>query len=428
MLVGTVAGDYPDLHRLGRSRGSYRGHPNSRIWTYRGRSGYPEKTVRHLADFLIDLLTTLRKYGNAHRQLRALIILDGLIQNAGPRFQKTFADEPLLERLRLLAKDEMVDIDVRQKVNVLFRQWAAAYKGTPGLERIAALYKQLPRTRRPTPQQSRVVRETEADLETENPRSSSTPSTAPSHSRKSSLQASSSTGKPVTLSPTPAMSSSLFKKDKKNKNKPFNLEKEKSQLLATIAEANVASTNLLNGLQLINREVQRVSANPEIMQRFERCKLLRRQILRYIQLVESDQYIGSLLGANDELVKALMAFEIMDKSIDDDSDSETEQRSPMSPSSPSFRRSSSGPETSMAGLSIQDSAPAKPPRPTSIPVPPAPSAGKQRAQEDSEPEDDDDNPFSDVNGKYLSYTLQHRLILEAVKTPYERGEPAWRDV
>ena len=33
------------------------------------------------------------KYGNVHRQLRALTILDGLIQNAGPRFQRAFADE-----------------------------------------------------------------------------------------------------------------------------------------------------------------------------------------------------------------------------------------------------------------------------------------------------------------------------------------------
>jgi hypothetical protein len=349
-----------------------------------------------------------------HRQLRALIILDGLIQNAGTRFQKTFADEPLLERLRLLAKDDMVDAEVRQKVNVLFRQWAVAYKGTPGLERIAALYKQLPRTKRPLPHQSRIVRETEADVETQNPRSSSTTATAPTQSHGPSLQASSSAGKTVTLGSAPTVNSSLFKKDKKNKNKPFNLEKEKGQLLETIASATVASTNLLNALQLINREVQRVSANPEVMQRFESCKLLRRQILRYIQLVESDQYIGSLLSANDQLVKALMAFEIMDKSIDDDSDSETEQRSPLSPTSPTsptFSRSTSGAEAAMAGLSIQESAPAKPPRPTSIPMPPVPSTGKQRAQIDSEPEDDDDDPFSDVNGKHASTRIQPSLIL-----------------
>lgn len=327
-----------------------------------------------------------------HRQLRALIILDGLIQNAGSRFQRSFADEPLLERLRLLAKDDVVDPVVRQKVNVLFRQWAVAYKGTPGLERIANLYKELPRTRRPQPHQSRVVRENEAEAEREN---ATSPPVSPTASRRNSQpprppQASASSARPVTLSSTQPTSSSIFssrnKKDKKNKGKPFNLEREKGQLLETIASASVASTNLMNGLQLINREVQRVSENAEVMQRFETCKLLRRQILRYIQLVESDQYIGSLLSANDELVKALMAFEIMDKSIDDDSDSEDEQQSP--------------PSASMAGLSIQEAPPAKPPRPASIPMPPAPARGKQKAEPESEPEEDEDDPFGDSHGQF----------------------------
>lgn len=292
----------------------------------------------------------------------------------------------------------MVDAEVRQKVNVLFRQWAVAYKGTPGLERIAVLYKELPKTRRPQPHQSRVVRENEAEAAREN---ATSPPASPTVTRRNSPpsqfpQATSSSGRTVALGAAPLPSSSLFKKDKKdkkNKNKPFNLEKEKHQLLETIASASVASTNLMNALQLINREEQRVSANQEVNQRFETCKLLRRQILRYIQLVESDQYIGSLLSANDELVKALMAFEIMDKSIDDDSDSDNDDG--QYTNQPGYSRSA---EAAMAGLSIDEAPPAKPPRPMSIPMPPVPAAGKQRAQPESEPEEDDDDPFSDNNG------------------------------
>lgn len=216
----------------------------------------------------------------------------------------------------------------------------------------------------------------------------------------------------MALGAAPLPSSSLFKKDKKikkNKDQVFNLEKEKHQLLETIASANVASTNLLNALQLINREVQRVSDNPEVMQRFETCKLLRRQILRYIQLVESEQYIGGLLSANDELVKGLMAFEIMDKSIDDDSDSDAE------------------PSDGMANLSFEDAPPAKPPRPTSIPMPPAPTPGKQKAEPESEPEDEED-PFGDSHGKSCLGPHTEQADFAAVKTPYERGEPSWREV
>jgi hypothetical protein len=329
----------------------------------------------------------IRKYGDVHRQVRALVILDALIQNAGSRFQKAFADEPLLERLRILARDDMVDSEVRQKVNVLFRQWAVAYKGTPGLERIAALHKELPRTKRPQPQQSRIVRQQDAEVARE--REEHSPPPSPPHIRRPEAHhAPSSSSVTVVPGMSPFPTASIFKrdrKDKKNRTKPFNLEREKGQLLETMASANVASTNLLNGLQLINREQQRVSENAEVMRRFEACKQLRRQILRYIHLVESEQYIGGLLAANDELVKGLMAFEVMDKSIDDDSDSDND------PSSPNN-------ESAMAAMKLQDAAPARPPRPTSVSMPPVPAPSKQRAAPEIEPEEDDD-PFSDNNGE-----------------------------
>ncbi len=72
-------------------------------------------------------------------------------------------------------------------------------------------------------------------------------------------------------------------KDKKvRKSKPFNLEAEKEQLKTTIAESSMAATDLLNALQSINRERERISENRVTVQRFETCKLLRRKILRYV--------------------------------------------------------------------------------------------------------------------------------------------------
>lgn len=81
------------------------------------------------------------KYGNLHRQLRALTLLDGLIQNAGPRFQRTFADEPLLERLRFCGTASLSDPEVKKKCAELFRSWAVDYKGVRGMEQVANLYK-----------------------------------------------------------------------------------------------------------------------------------------------------------------------------------------------------------------------------------------------------------------------------------------------
>lgn len=177
-------------------------------------------------------------------------------------------------------------------------------------------------------------------------------------------------------------------------------------MLQSIAASSVASTNLGNALKLVNREDKRVSEDPEVMQRFETCKQLRRQILRYIQYVESDDFLGGLIHANEELVTALMAFEVLDKSVDDDSDSEMEEAQHLS------RMMGVNDKTtqSLAGLSIVDEKPKKPPRPGGLAMPPPrpkptkplkPTNWKAKQIEsdsESEAEDDDPNdPFGDKN-------------------------------
>lgn len=362
------------------------------------------------------------KYGSIHRQLRALAILDALIQNAGSRFQRTvFSDEPLLERLRIAATDSVSDPEVRTKCKILFGQWAAGSKSEPGLEGAATLYKQLPKTRKPQVdrrEQSKVLQETEEQARRDEaadnePRGLSV---GPSSARASASRTSSS---PALLSSSGPNLVTKSKKSKKNKaNKPFSLERETPALLQTIASSQVASTNLTNALKLVNRESHRVSDDPEVMNRFETCKQLRRQILRYIQCVESDDFLGGLIHANEELVMALMAFEVLDKSVDDDSDSELEEAAHLSRAAAIAKRSggagSSPPPTeSMVGLSLHS--PEMSPRPglgkRAMPQSePWILAGKGKdmrrengseSEEDDddndEDEDDEDNPFGDRN-------------------------------
>ena len=145
------------------------------------------------------------------------------------------------------------------------------------------------------------------------------------------------------------------------------------------------------------------------MKRFETCKQLRRQILRYIQFVETEEFLGGLIHANEELVTALMAFEVMDKSVDDDSDSEMEEAQHLSrQAAKSEQAATREAEKLVAGLSI--SAPPKPPRPSppshiAMP-PPRPAAvsprnfkGRQvESESETESEEDDpDDPFGDKN-------------------------------
>lgn len=360
------------------------------------------------------------KYGNSHRQIRALVILDGLIQNAGGRFQRTFADEPLLERLRLMARDEMVDARVRHKCKVLFNQWANNYKNIAGLERIANLYQEFPKTqtRTSTAARQKVLQDTGSTHFDCDSASSRPSSKAHSHFKP----AAASHSRPNTPSQTSSGSGSKIPRDKKGTaGKPFDLSKEKDDMTKAIANASIASINLLNGLQLINREKERVSENKEVNRQVETCKNLRRKIMHYIQRVESDDWIGSLVNANDELVKALTAYDVMDKSVSDDSDSDAYENN-----RPSGPRSYSG-ETKtvsqqLTGLSLHG-APPKPPRPgapTAMTVPPKPTPAfaqpKHTSNEDDhdDNDDDDDDPFGDSH---------------ATRTPTdEQSGMTWREV
>lgn len=332
------------------------------------------------------------KYGNVHRQLRALTILDFLIQNAGDRFLREFADEPLLERLRIAGTDSLSDPLVKQKCKQVFGQWAASYKSTPGMERVTALYRQLPKRKQPTNQaKAKILRDSGT---------SSDPPLGHTVSISAGNGPSTVLSDPKRKQRERANSKSLKKekKDKKLYSRSFNFDREKPEMLQTLASSSVASTNLLNSLKLVNRETHRVSEDAEVLNRFDTCKQLRRQILRYIQYVESEEYLGSLIHANEELVNALMTFEVLDKSVDYDSDSDQDVlESGWTPD-----RDDRDLNDSFAGLVVNPPKPPRPTRPLSISVPtPIASSSRRRTYSDSESDadddDDEDNPFGDRN-------------------------------
>ena len=361
------------------------------------------------------------KYGSVDQQLRALTVLDGLMENAGSRFQRGFADEPLLERLRVSATDSLSDAEVKKKCQILFRQWAVAYASVPGMERIVALQKQLPKRKKPvTQQQSRVLKETEPSPNedpfenAEDDQDTSVQSmSSPTRSTFASTSHAASPTAFVTT-PQPVKKSKSDKISKKSKHKGFSLEKEKPHILQSIASSSIASTNLMNALKLIDREHKRVSEDPDTVNRFEVCKQLRRQILRYIQHIESEQWLGSLIHANDALVEALMAFEILDKSVENDSDSDgpdwpdSESAPPPKPS----QREHSGVEQSFAGLTIGQSV-TQPTKPKDRQME-AQGSDNSYSEEEDDDDDDEDDPFADSN---------------AVHTPKtERPGMTWREV
>ncbi len=256
-----------------------------------------------------------------------------------------------------------------------------------------ALQKQLPKRKKPVTQaQSKVLQETEREAN-EDPFGSTEDESISGES--SSMAPPSLTAR---ITPTPKYQPKKLKPDKhgkKSRPRTFNLEKEKPQLLQTIASSSVASTNLMNALKLLNREKLRVSEHAETVNRFETCKALRRQILRYIQHIESEQWLGSLINANDSLVEALMAYEILDKSVDDDSDSEEQDWSEdEEPAKPTRLESDKEKDTQEAFSKLNIRTKPSQQHPTMLLNG---KGGVRHAEDDDSEEEDEDDPFADSN-------------------------------
>ena len=266
--------------------------------------------------------------------------------------------------------------------------------------RIASLYKQLPQRKKLRSQpESQVLKESEPERQSDPRR----PSVV-----ESSIWSPSSSSSAVVQEASSGNSATKAKKERLG-GKTFNLEKEKSQLLQVVASSSITSTNLMNTLKRINRESHRVSEDREVMGQVDMCKQLRRQVLRYIQHVESEQWLGSLIHANEELVNALVTFEVLDKSVEDDSDSEGEGE--IDELTDGRRRTSGSQDVtrSFGGLMLGvDDRLARPPRPGGA-KPTGSSVGGGKGKErirsiegftGSEIEEDadaDDDPFADRN-------------------------------
>jgi hypothetical protein len=250
------------------------------------------------------------------------------VENGGKPLYPLYNDEFLLERLRLLATDSMTNARVKKTVQSLFYGWSAELQGRRGYDKLSQLYRQLPqRTRKPAskPQPkylSNDPEDMEDDSEEESGRSHE-------HRRTSSVEASS---RRVSHSRTSSVEMTSPKHEQRRKSKPkkqqtvvkIDLVKEKPNIKETLAESGTAATNLTNALQLINREKELATDNNRATVCFNQCRALRRRVLRYIHSIESEEFIGALIHANEELVAALRLYDTMSHPPDEDSDSEYE--------------------------------------------------------------------------------------------------------
>ncbi len=82
------------------------------------------------------------------------------------------------------------------------------------------------------------------------------------------------------------------------------------------------ATALVNALQHVNREKESVTQNARVQDYLVKTKVERKKIIRYVQLVKDEEFLGSLISANDQIILALELYDRLSKPVELDSDDE----------------------------------------------------------------------------------------------------------
>lgn len=108
---------------------------------------------------------------------------------------------------------------------------------------------------------------------------------------------------------------------KKGAKRPaFNFEQEKPAILQSLAISQQVATALVNALQHVNREKESVTQNARVQDYLVKTKVERKKIIRYVQLVKDEEFLGSLISANDQIILALELYDRLSKPVELDSD------------------------------------------------------------------------------------------------------------
>ncbi|KAL1748994.1 hypothetical protein HDZ31DRAFT_79333 [Schizophyllum fasciatum] len=235
------------------------------------------------------------KHGGPHQQYRALVLLKALVENCGQKFQRTFADGQLTDALRHLASDPMTDKKVKKKLLLILASWNEQFKGDPSMNTVANLYRQ----HRPTERRSMDV-DPVYKVELQRQREKEQARAAAKREKEEAKE-------------KRRKEEEEERARRKNKNRPrrapFNFEQEKPKVLSSIVEASQASSNLVNAITLVNPEKESLKDNTRVQECLEKAKAIRKQIVRYIQLVENEEIIGTLIETNDRIIGALEMYD-----------------------------------------------------------------------------------------------------------------------
>ncbi|KAF5384868.1 hypothetical protein D9615_001333 [Tricholomella constricta] len=238
------------------------------------------------------------KHGNSHQQYRALVLLKALVENCGTNFTTSFADGQLTDALKNMSADSNVDRRVRKKLMLVLASWRDQFKSEPSMALIAGLHKQCSREGRRQSHQEvahliGLPVEDKKKEEKEEAKRMAKKEKEQAKARKEEEE----------------RQQRLRQGGSQSQRTPFVFEKDKPKVLASIVEASQASSNLVNAITLVNPETDSLQMNERVQECLLKAQQIRKPVVRYIQLVENEELIGTLIEANERIMAALEMYE-----------------------------------------------------------------------------------------------------------------------
>lgn len=234
------------------------------------------------------------KHGGPHQQYRAMVLLKALVENCGHKFQASFADDMLTDALKQITADPSGDPRVKKKVLLVLASWEQQYKSDPQMAHVAGLYRQC-KQHRITQQQT--IDNVVTSLGLPNQESEAT------RRKRAKKEAKEAKEK----------ERQQKEEERLRQNRPrrpaFDFEKDKPKVLSSIVEASQATSNLINAIVLVNTEKDSISTNERVQECLEKAKVARKPVVRYIQLVENEELIGTLIETNERIIGALEMYD-----------------------------------------------------------------------------------------------------------------------
>lgn len=292
------------------------------------------------------------KYGKStSEQLRALEVLEMLILNSGNTIAPQLAqDDKLLTVLAAIidgtgrtGEGSTYNQNFRKRVIIMAQTWCTAFRDKKGYLRLASLYRpskqnqNLSPTLRNRSASFNNVSELDDYFEELSSKRSSPRRPPPRPATVSPYSQSSRSQQPWKLSDIARKE----KEDKKKRKKKtlrvggtlyadpeyeipqINYAKEEPRIREVISDSHTHGTTLRNMLILLTLDVPPLE-DPKVAREFEKCRSLRRKLLRYLQFVgagdlskkrqsvleKDEEFLGALLGANEFLVEVFKQFDL----------------------------------------------------------------------------------------------------------------------